>query len=84
MPGLMYERMDETGFDFAVVYPTYGLHIAHIPGDEARRGLCRLFNEMVAEDYAPYRDRLSPVGGASVVDAGGGHRGARARGVVGT
>jgi predicted TIM-barrel fold metal-dependent hydrolase len=61
MPALMHERMDETGFDFAVVYPTYGLHIAHVPDDEARRGLCRLFNEMVAEDYAPYRDRLSPV-----------------------
>ncbi len=61
MPGLMYQRLQETGFDFAVVYPTYGLHIAHVPGDEARRGLCRLYNEMVAEDYAPYRDRLSPV-----------------------
>jgi predicted TIM-barrel fold metal-dependent hydrolase len=61
MPAVMYERMDETGFDFSVVYPTYALHIAHIADDAARRGLCRLFNEMVAEDYAPYRDRLSPV-----------------------
>ncbi len=61
MPGLMYERLDETGFDFAIVYPTYGLHIAHVPGEAARRGLCRLYNEMIAEDYAPYRDRLSPV-----------------------
>jgi predicted TIM-barrel fold metal-dependent hydrolase len=61
MPGLMYERLPETGFDFAVVYPSFGIHIAHIPGEVARRGLCRLYNEMVAEDYAPYRDRLSPV-----------------------
>jgi predicted TIM-barrel fold metal-dependent hydrolase len=61
MPGLMYERLEETGFDFAVVYPTFGLHIAHIPGDAARRGLCYLYNELVAEDYQPYRDRLSPV-----------------------
>jgi predicted TIM-barrel fold metal-dependent hydrolase len=61
MPGLMYERMEETGFDFALVYPTYGIHVAHVPGEKARRGLCRLYNEMVAEDYAPYRDRLSPV-----------------------
>jgi predicted TIM-barrel fold metal-dependent hydrolase len=61
MPGLMYERLEETGFDFAVVYPTFGLHIAHIPGEAARRGLCHLYNELVAEDYAPYRDRLSPV-----------------------
>jgi hypothetical protein len=61
MPGLFHERLGETGFDFSVVYPTYGLHLAHIAGAEARQGLCRLYNEMLAEDYAPYRDRLSPV-----------------------
>jgi predicted TIM-barrel fold metal-dependent hydrolase len=61
MPGLMYERLPETGFDFSVVYPTYGLHLSQVPGDEARRGLCRLYNEMVAADFAPYRDRLCPV-----------------------
>jgi predicted TIM-barrel fold metal-dependent hydrolase len=62
MPALMYKRLGETGFDFSVVYPTYGIHLSHIAGDAARRGLCRLYNEMVAEDFAPYRDRLSPVG----------------------
>jgi hypothetical protein len=61
MPALMYERLEETGFDFAVVYPTYGIHIARIAGEGARRGLSRLYNEMVAEDYAPYSDRLAPV-----------------------
>jgi predicted TIM-barrel fold metal-dependent hydrolase len=61
MPGLMHERLPETGFDFSVVFPTYGLHIAHIVGAEARCGLSRLYNEMIADDYAPYRDRLSPV-----------------------
>ena len=61
MPGLMHERLPDTGFDFSVVFPTYGLHLAHVAGDDARRGLCRLYNEMIAEDYGPYRDRLSPV-----------------------
>lgn len=61
MPGLMHQRLPETGFDFSIIYPTYGLHLAHVAGDEPRRGLCRLYNEMIAEDYAPYRDRLSPV-----------------------
>jgi predicted TIM-barrel fold metal-dependent hydrolase len=61
MPGLMYERLGETGFDFAVVYPTYAIHIAHIAGEVARRGLSRLYNEMVAEDYGPYSDCLTPV-----------------------
>src|SRR5215469_15622331 len=61
MPGLLYERLPETGFDFAVMYPTFGLHLSQVPDAEARRGLCRLYNEMVAGDFAPYRDRLSPV-----------------------
>jgi predicted TIM-barrel fold metal-dependent hydrolase len=60
MPGLMYQRLPDTGFDFSVLFPTYALHVGHIAGDEARRGLCRLYNEMIAEDFAPYRDRLSP------------------------
>lgn len=62
MQALMYERLPETGFDFSVVYPTYSLHIAHVPGDDSRRGLCRMYNEMIAADFGPYRDRLSPVG----------------------
>ena len=71
MPGLMYERIGRDKVStFAVVYPTTFLHLPNIPEAEARRGLCRMYNEMVVEDFAPYRDRLAPVGSAAVLDAG--------------
>ena len=54
LPELMYERLDELGIDFAVLYPTYGLTVTALaerraaprpgPGVEPllRRGLRRL------------------------------------------
>ena len=36
IPGLMYERLDEFGVDFAVVYTTLGLVQGSIPDDELR------------------------------------------------
>jgi hypothetical protein len=58
LPRLYSERLDDLGFDFAVCYPSHFLGLAHIDDDEARRGLCRLFNEFVAEFFGPYRDRI--------------------------
>jgi predicted TIM-barrel fold metal-dependent hydrolase len=60
MPGLLYERINDAGFDFSIVYPTYGIFIAHIQDNQTRCGIARLYNEMVAEDYAPYSDKLTP------------------------
>ena len=39
MPRLLYERMDELGFDFSVMYPTAGLGLHTIADDEMRRVL---------------------------------------------
>jgi len=61
MPKLLYERLDELGLDFAVLYPTYGLVGVHLLVDEQRQALCRAFNEWAADAYAPYPDRLTPV-----------------------
>jgi predicted TIM-barrel fold metal-dependent hydrolase len=61
MPGLYHERLQEAGLDFAVVYPSRGLTLLSMQDEDARVGLCRLYNEYVAQLYAPYRDRLSPV-----------------------
>lgn len=61
MPRLLYERLDELGLDFAVLYPTYGLMGVHLVQDELRQPLCRAFNDWAAESYAPYSDRLAPV-----------------------
>ena len=41
LPDLMYQRLDEFGIDFAVLYPTYGLTVTALPNDELRRALAR-------------------------------------------
>jgi predicted TIM-barrel fold metal-dependent hydrolase len=60
IPRLLYDRLDEFGLDFAVLYPTFGLPVPHIEEEELRRGTCRAFNEYYAETYREYSDRLTP------------------------
>jgi len=62
IPKLLYERMDEIGLDVAILYPTLGLMPMALDDDELRRALARACNRYYAECYAPYRDRLLPVG----------------------
>lgn len=62
LPRLMYERLDEFGIDYTVLYGTKAFGIA-APDDEVlRRGLCRGFNDYYAETYAPYSDRMTVAG----------------------
>src|SRR5580658_3629881 len=60
-PALLYERLDELGFDFGVVYPSIGLVFLHTPDADYRRGMCRALNRANAETFAPFSDRLTPV-----------------------
>ncbi len=60
-PELLYERLDEFGFDFGVVYPSVGLVFLHTPDAAYRQGLCRALNRSNAEIFAPLSDRLTPV-----------------------
>src|SRR6266478_1862094 len=60
LPRLLYERLDELGLDFSVLYPTTGLAVPFISNDEVRRAACRAFNTFAAEQFAPYADRLTP------------------------
>jgi len=60
-PGLLYERLDELGLDFSVVYPSLGLVFLHTPDEQYRRGACRALNRSNAETFAPFADRLAPV-----------------------
>jgi len=62
LPSLLYDRLDEFGIDYALLYPTKGLGSACSEDADMRRGLCRGFNEFYAHNYGPYRDRLT-VGG---------------------
>jgi predicted TIM-barrel fold metal-dependent hydrolase len=61
LPGLLYERMEELGFDYALLYPTGGLICTLLDDPELRPALARAFNQYNAEAFAGYRDRLEPV-----------------------
>ena len=41
MPKLMYERLDELGLDYALLFPTYGLTVTALPDDALRPALAR-------------------------------------------
>ena len=60
MPAMLYERLDELGMDFAIVYPTAGLSIHRIPDDETRRAVVRGYNIVSADFFAKLSDRLTP------------------------
>jgi len=62
VPALLYERLDEIGIDFGVLYPTKGLGIAGIADDELRRGVCRGFNMFYAATYGRFADRMTMAG----------------------
>jgi predicted TIM-barrel fold metal-dependent hydrolase len=60
-PRIMYERLDELGLDYALLFPTHGLPVTAEPDDELRRAMARGFNRYYAECYGEFRDRLEPV-----------------------
>ncbi len=60
MPRLLYERLDEFGIDFSVIYPTAGLGIPRVNDDEARVAACRAFNIYQWEQFEPFQDRITP------------------------
>jgi predicted TIM-barrel fold metal-dependent hydrolase len=60
LPRLLYDRLDELGFDFTVLYPTAGLGVPFIPDDELRRATCRAFNMYVADHFREFSDRMTP------------------------
>ena len=60
MPRLLYERMEELGLDFTVLYPTEGLGIPRIADADLRRITCRAFNTFCADYFRPFSDRMTP------------------------
>ena len=62
LPQLFYERMDETGIDFSVVYPTAGLSCYdNVEDPDLMRLACRGHNTYSAELFGPYWKRMTPV-----------------------
>jgi predicted TIM-barrel fold metal-dependent hydrolase len=62
VPALLYERMEEFGIDFGVLYPTKGMGIAGIADEALRCGVCRGFNAFFAASYGRFADRMTPAG----------------------
>jgi predicted TIM-barrel fold metal-dependent hydrolase len=61
-PALLYDRLEELGMDFVVLYATEAMGVAGTPDDDLRIGLCRSFNEFFAAISEPYRDRMAVAG----------------------
>jgi len=61
LPKLLYQRMDEFGLDFTVLYPSAGLVFAHAVDEELRRATCRALNQYSASVFSEYADRMAPV-----------------------
>jgi predicted TIM-barrel fold metal-dependent hydrolase len=61
LPKLLHERLDETGIDVTVLYPSLGLMPPHIEDEELRRVACRAFNTFYADVFREYGDRMIPV-----------------------
>lgn len=61
LPKLLYERLDEIGLDFTVVYPTVGLGMPHVEDEEMRRSGCRAVNTFHADIFREYSRRMTVV-----------------------
>ena len=60
VPKLFYERLDDFGVDFCLLYTSLGLFNIANPDQEIRRGVSRAVNKMNAEMFAPYKHRIAP------------------------
>jgi predicted TIM-barrel fold metal-dependent hydrolase len=61
LPKLLYQRLDEMGLDFTIIYPSIGLFLAHLGDDELRGMACRALNKLHADTFREYADRMTPV-----------------------
>lgn len=61
LPELHYQRLDEFGIDYALLYPSYGLLAMSTVDREVRQVAARALNMYAAAAYEGLRDRLEPV-----------------------
>src|SRR5215813_3797922 len=60
VPRLFYERLDDFGIDFALVYTSLGLFYVSNPDEELRRSVSRAVNRMNAEMFREFKHRMTP------------------------
>jgi predicted TIM-barrel fold metal-dependent hydrolase len=59
LPALLYERLDEMGIDFTILYPSMTLAYLEVADDELIGVRCRAANRALANLFAGYRDRTT-------------------------
>ena len=59
LPRLLYDRMEDLGIDFAILYPSLGLGLPGIPDEEVRQAACRALNAFHADYYREYASRMT-------------------------
>jgi predicted TIM-barrel fold metal-dependent hydrolase len=59
LPRLLYERLDEIGIDYTVLYSSVGLACLGHTDDAIRRGSCRGLNTYLAEMLDGFGDRMT-------------------------
>jgi predicted TIM-barrel fold metal-dependent hydrolase len=59
LPALLYERLDEIGIDFTILYPSMALGYFEVADEELSSVLCRAVNRYHARLFEPYRDRCT-------------------------
>jgi predicted TIM-barrel fold metal-dependent hydrolase len=60
MPRMLYDRLDEFGTDFGIIYPTAGLRFPRIADDRARRAVIRGYNVVTSDMFSKLSDRMTP------------------------
>src|SRR6266581_3746842 len=60
MPRLLYERLDDLGLDFSVIYPTAGLSFHRMQDSRLRRAICRAYHVFTADQFREFNDRIVP------------------------
>ncbi len=59
LPALLYERLDEFGIDFTILYPSMTLAYLEVADDDLIGLRCRAANRALANLFAQYRDRTT-------------------------
>ncbi len=59
IPGLLYERLDEFGIDFTILYPSMTIGLLDIDDAELGTAVCLAVNKAYARIFAPYADRMT-------------------------
>ena len=59
LPRLLYERLDEIGIDFTILYPSMALGLLETPDADLAAAVAKAVNRWFARCYGPYADRIA-------------------------